>query len=96
MRARYPNLAKLELVADALGVLREQLVFVGGCAVDLLLTDPAAAPTRITFDVDLVARVEALSGYTRWKRSLPGSVSSGIWRRMRPFAAGVTTTSKWI
>lgn len=63
MKTRYPNLAKLELVADALGALREQLVFVGGCAVDLLLTDPAAAPTRITFDVDLVARVEALSGY---------------------------------
>jgi predicted nucleotidyltransferase len=63
MRPRYPNLAKLELVAGALGALREQLVFVGGCAVDLLLTDPAAAPNRITFDVDLVARVEALSGY---------------------------------
>ncbi len=59
MKTRYPNLAKLELVADALGALREQLVFVGGCAVDLLLTDPAAASTRITFDVDLVARVEA-------------------------------------
>lgn len=63
MKTRHPNLAKLELVAGALGALREQLVFVGGCAVDLLLTDPAAAPTRITFDVDLVARVEALSGY---------------------------------
>jgi predicted nucleotidyltransferase len=63
MRARHPNVAKLELVAGALGALREQLVFVGGCAVDLLLTDPAAAPTRVTFDVDLVARVEALSGY---------------------------------
>jgi len=55
--------AKLELVAHALGPLREQLVFVGGCAVDLLLTDPAAAPARVTYDVDLVARVEALAGY---------------------------------
>ncbi len=63
MRTQHPNLAKLELVADALGALREQLVFVGGCAVDLLLTDPAAAPARVTYDVDLVARVEALSGY---------------------------------
>ena len=56
-------MAKLELVAHALGSLREQLVFVGGCAVDLLLTDPAAAPARVTYDVDLVARVEALVGY---------------------------------
>lgn len=63
MRRQQPNLAKLELVAHALGALREQLVFVGGCAVDLLLTDPAAAPARVTYDVDLVARVEALAGY---------------------------------
>ena len=41
-----PNLDKLELIADALGDLRGQLVFVGGCAVDLLLTDPDAAPAR--------------------------------------------------
>lgn len=63
MRMQHPNLAKIELIADALGTLREQLVFVGGCAVDLLLTDPAAAPARVTYDVDLVARVEALAGY---------------------------------
>jgi predicted nucleotidyltransferase len=63
MRMRHPNLAKIELIADVLGALREQLVFVGGCEVDLLLTDPAAAPTRVTYDVDLVARVEALAGY---------------------------------
>ena len=68
MKRQQPNLAKLELIADALGALREQLVFVGGCAVDLLLTDPAAAPARVTFDVDLVARVEALSGYHALER----------------------------
>lgn len=63
MRREHPNLAKVELIAAALGELWEQLVFVGGCAVDLLLTDPAAAPARVTFDVDLVARVEALADY---------------------------------
>jgi len=63
MRRKHPNLAKIELIADALGALRDQLVFVGGCAVDLLLTDPAAAPARVTYDVDLLARVEALVGY---------------------------------
>ena len=60
---RRPNLAKVELIAQALGPLRERLVFAGGCAVDLLLTDVAAAPSRVTFDVDLVAQVAALSGY---------------------------------
>lgn len=63
MRLQYPNVAKVELVAQALGDLRERLVFVGGCAVDLLLTDTAAAPSRVTYDVDLVAQVAALAGY---------------------------------
>jgi len=58
-----PNLAKIELIAGALGRLREQLVFVGGCAVGLLITDTAAAPVRVTLDVDLVARVTALAAY---------------------------------
>ena len=40
-------------------------MFVGGCAVGLLLTDPAAAPPRVTYDVDLVAEVAALRGYHR-------------------------------
>ena len=32
-------------------------------AVGLLITDSAAAPVRVTYDVDLVARVSALSAY---------------------------------
>lgn len=63
MKPKQPNVAKVELVAQALGDLREQLLFVGGCAVDLLLTDTAAAPSRVTYDVDLVAQVAALTGY---------------------------------
>jgi hypothetical protein len=65
MNPHDPNVAKVELVAQALGELREQLVFVGGCAVGLLLTDPAAAPPRVTYDVDLIAEVAALRGYHR-------------------------------
>lgn len=65
MNPNDPNVAKVELIAQALGELREQVVFVGGCAVGLLLTDPAAAPPRVTYDVDLVAEVAALRGYHR-------------------------------
>jgi hypothetical protein len=43
-------------------------VFVGGCAVGLLLTDPPAAPARVTYDVDLIAQVAALRGRHRLKR----------------------------
>ena len=68
MNAHDPNVAKIELVVQALGELREQLVFVGGCAVGLLLTDPAAAAPRVTYDVDLVAEIAALPGYYRLER----------------------------
>ena len=63
MAVRDPNVAKLQLVAHALGPLREQVVFVGGCAVGLPITDEAAAPVRATLDVDLVVSVSALSAY---------------------------------
>lgn len=63
MKVKLPNVASVELIAQALGPLREQLVLVGGCAVDLLLTDTAAAPTRVTYDVDFVAQVAGLADY---------------------------------
>jgi predicted nucleotidyltransferase len=68
MRLRQPNVPKVELVAGVLGDLREGLVFVGGCAVDLLLTDTAAAPSRVTYDVDLVVQVAALAGYHKLEK----------------------------
>jgi predicted nucleotidyltransferase len=68
VRARLPNIASVELIAQALGPLREELVLVGGCAVDLLLTDSAASPTRVTYDVDMVAQVASLAGYHELER----------------------------
>lgn len=68
MSARFPNIASVELIAQALGPLREELVLVGGCAVDLLLTDSAASPTRVTYDVDMVAQVASLAGYHELER----------------------------
>lgn len=47
----------------ALGPLRERLVFVGGCATGLLLTNPAAAGVRPTEDVDAIIEVASLAGY---------------------------------
>ncbi|WP_129776673.1 hypothetical protein [Peristeroidobacter soli] len=70
MALRDPNVAKLQLVAHALGSLREQVVFVGGCAVGLLITDEAAAPVRATLDVDLVVSVSALSAYHGLEKDL--------------------------
>lgn len=54
MRADDPNLPYLRHIAEALGELREQVVFVGGAVAGLLVTDPLAAPVRATRDVDAV------------------------------------------
>ena len=58
-----PNLALLSAMALTLGPLRERLVFVGGCATGLLLTDRAAAAVRPTEDVDAIVEVATLAGY---------------------------------
>ncbi len=65
-----PNLERIEIVAAALGPLREQLVFVGGCAAGLLISSPAAPPIRATLDVDLIAQVAVLSDYHRVETEL--------------------------
>lgn len=63
MIAGDPNVQSVELVAAALGDLREELVLVGGCAASLLIDAPMAPPPRVTYDVDLIAVVAALSNY---------------------------------
>jgi predicted nucleotidyltransferase len=63
MNANDPNTPALELVAAALGRLREQLVLVGGCSVGLLITDQARPPVRETVDVDLVAEVASTGDF---------------------------------
>lgn len=54
MRANDPNLPYLRQIAEALGNLREQVVFVGGAVAGLLVTDPLADSVRATRDVDAV------------------------------------------
>lgn len=54
MRANDPNLPYLRQIAEALGDLREQVVFVGGAVAGLLVTDPLADSVRATRDVDAV------------------------------------------
>jgi hypothetical protein len=48
-------------VAERLGELREDVVFLSGAAMQLLITDPAAGPSRGTIDVDVVVKVASHS-----------------------------------
>ena len=57
MNPRDPNIQLLEGVVQSLGDLKDQFVFVGGCATGLLVTDAARPPVRATTDVDLVTKV---------------------------------------
>ena len=59
-----PNLELLELAADRLRQLLPEIVFVGGCATGLLIDDPAAAPVRGTYDVDVIAEIGSYAEYT--------------------------------
>ncbi|MDB5823794.1 MAG: hypothetical protein JWR21_2498 [Herminiimonas sp.] len=70
MSGRDPNADSVELVAHALGELCEELVLVGGCAVGLLVTDPARPSVRATIDVDLVAEVVSLASYYDLRKRL--------------------------
>ena len=58
-----PNIAILELAAQALKPLLGELVLVGGCAVGLLITERARPPVRHTIDVDLITEVTPRSNY---------------------------------
>lgn len=65
-----PNMDTLELAVARLGALVEDPVFLGGSAVGLLLTDVAAAPVRVTADVDVIVEVASLREYYRFAERL--------------------------
>jgi len=65
-----PNVHFVRQVAEALGQLKDELVFVGGCATGLLITDAARPPVRATKDVDLVAEVASKADYYALARRL--------------------------
>jgi predicted nucleotidyltransferase len=64
------NTELLTRMAEALGELRGQIVFVGGCATALLIADPAAAPVRATGDVDAIVAIASLPEYERLGQAL--------------------------
>jgi len=58
MRSDDPNLPHLLVIADALGELRDHVVFLGGAVVGLLVSDPLAESVRATYDVDAVVNLD--------------------------------------
>ena len=59
-----PNRLIVEAAAQLLHPMLADIVFVGGCATGLLVTDPAAGDVRPTTDVDVIAEVGSYAEYT--------------------------------
>jgi hypothetical protein len=58
-----PNLPLLEYAASRLIPFLDEIVFVGGVTLGLLITDAAAAPIRGTDDVDVIAEITTYIDY---------------------------------
>lgn len=89
------SFALLEPAADAIGELRESVVFLGGATIALWLTDPAARAPRVTYDVDVIAvEVTTLSRYESFQQRLRAldfseDVESGVICRWRHLGRGI-------
>jgi hypothetical protein len=66
----YPNLDLLESAAAKLRPLLPEIVFVGGCATGLLITDPGAAAVRRTYDVDVITEIASYAEYAAFSERL--------------------------
>ncbi|MGD0267910.1 MAG: hypothetical protein ABSB14_02515 [Candidatus Sulfotelmatobacter sp.] len=64
IRPENPNLDQLMAAVAKLERLLDQIAFVGGCVTGLLVTDPAAAPVRATFDVDVIVEAASYAEFT--------------------------------
>ena len=69
-RQQNPNLEIMLLTVEQLDELADEMVFLGGCATGLLITDPAAPPIRITRDVDAIVQVASRIEYSKLSKKL--------------------------
>lgn len=65
-----PNLSLLEEAATKLAPFLDEIVFVGGVTLGLLITDKAAAPIRSTDDVDVIAEILTYVDYIAFSERL--------------------------
>ena len=70
MRAQNPNIEILEMTVKQLGELADEMVFLGGCATGLLISDKAAPPIRVTRDVDTIVQAGSLAEYHKLSERL--------------------------
>lgn len=65
-----PTLEMVKTVARGLEDLKDRVVFLGGAATSLLITDPALPHVRTTLDVDVIVEVVSRMDYYRLEDTL--------------------------
>jgi len=69
-RTKHQNIERVVAVASQLEELVQEVVFVGGAAAGLLVTDPAVGDIRSTIDVDVIVEVTTLAKYYNFQERL--------------------------
>lgn len=69
-RTHRANIELISTVANRLGPLLDRVVFLGGAATGLLITDTAAPDVRPTLDVDVIVEISSRMDYYRLEESL--------------------------
>lgn len=80
-----PNLQMLEDAVGKLAPFLDEIVFVGGVTLGLLITDEAAAPIRGTTDVDVIAEIVTYPDYIAFSERL----------RQARFTEDTSLTCRW-
>ncbi|MGE0021686.1 MAG: hypothetical protein AB7S72_18605 [Draconibacterium sp.] len=64
------NIIMLQTVANGLGELKDEMVFVGGAVAELYADNPAASEIRPTIDVDCVIEISSRLQFARMEENL--------------------------
>lgn len=64
------NLRMLEFVARKLGVLNDEVVYLGGCSTALFITDSLLLDVRPTKDVDCIVDIVSKSEYYKFAKKI--------------------------
>ena len=69
-RTKLANIRMLQFIAEKLGELRNELVFLGGCTTAIFIDEPSAPDVRYTLDVDCIVDVISLNQYHKIEKQL--------------------------
>jgi len=64
------NITMLQTVANGLGDLKDEMVFIGGSVAELYVSNPAASDIRPTLDVDCVVELSSKTAHAKLEEEL--------------------------